>query len=72
MIQVLLKHFIYEKCIDVILNQITLNFSDVKIDPIEKARLMRSQIVEHYLRNFPEIYKSTGHNRIWSHIGILI
>lgn len=40
MIKIFLKHFIYEKCIDVIFNQIVLNFSDVKSEEF-RIRMMK-------------------------------
>lgn len=60
MIKILLKHLIYEKCIDVIINQIALNFSDAKRELIEELHLKRKRDVEQFLRVFPALYKSIG------------
>jgi len=48
MVKVLLKHFIYEKCIDILFNQITLNFSEVKRERLEaKLRNRIDELMKH-------------------------
>ena len=58
MVKVLLKHFIYEKCIDILFNQITLNFSEVKRERLEaKLRNRIDELMKHMdlLGNFSEV-----------------
>ena len=46
MIKIILKHFIYEQCINVLSNQIVLNFSEVKRERVKlRGRKLRGRFL---------------------------
>jgi len=46
MIKIILKHFIYEQCINVLFNQIVLNFSEVKRERVKlRGRKLRGRFL---------------------------